>query len=88
MTTNEWKNAHDTIRAAADLGTACAWVEVFARVVVPLGKVVWQTGRPEVGRIVVARDGYQIRIENYEQALAWHHEARESPDTDAWRYID
>lgn len=89
MTTDsEWENAHDTIRAAADIGTACAWIEVFARVVVPLGAPVWRTDKPEVGRVVVDRGGVEMKIEVSGDAEAWSEAARAYPESYAWRYID
>jgi len=73
--------------AARRIGVAAAWVEVFARVIVPLGAVVWRTDEPEVGRWVIDRLGLDIQIPDRNESELWAVEAQELPQHFAWRYL-
>jgi hypothetical protein len=74
--------------AAADLGTACAWIEVFMRVVVPLGRQVWRKDRPEFGRWVEHRDGGQTFIGTATLQKWCFAAANSVPELLAWRYLE
>jgi len=82
-----WGMTMTSDEAARRIGVAAAWVEVFARVIVPLGAVVWRTDEPEVGRWVIDRLGLDIQIPDRNESELWAVEAQELPQHFAWRYL-
>lgn len=67
-------------------GCRVAWLVAFIDHIVPLGVQLWHTCAPAVGAWVIDRGGYQARIYDDGDALAWKIEAESDPVC-AWRYL-
>jgi hypothetical protein len=73
---------------AACFGVRVAWLIAFVQHVVPLGLDAWSAGVPDIGRWCVTRSGFSTLIGDADAAWAWHEDAHNMPETDAWRYLE